>query len=74
VPALGYHWDFGDGTAADGAQTSHAYSTNGDFTVRLTVDGLDGVPFGQSFPVKVTGEMAQPDIRKNRRYVERPDR
>jgi hypothetical protein len=74
VPALGYHWDFGDGTAADGPRTSHAYTKNADFTVRLTVDGLDGVPFRQSFPVKVTGKLLQPDVSHNQRYVEPSDR
>jgi len=61
VPALAYHWDLGDGTTADGPQISHAYTRNADFTVRLTVDGLDGVPAQQSFPVKVTGALPQPD-------------
>ena len=74
VPAFGYHWDFGDGTAADGPQTSHAYTMNADFTVRLTVDGLDGVPFRQSFPVKVTGNLPQPDVSHNQRYIEASER
>ena len=74
VPAFGYHWDFGDGTAADGPQTSHAYTMNADFTVRLTVDGLDGVPFRQSFPVKVTGDLPQPDVSHNQRYIEPSER
>ncbi len=33
-----YEWDFGDGLQDDGgAETSHAYSQNGQYTVRLTV-------------------------------------
>jgi hypothetical protein len=74
VPALAYHWDFGDGTAAGGPQVTHTYTTNGDFTVRLTVEGLDGLPAQQSFPVKVTGTLPQPSVSQNRRYVEPPDR
>jgi hypothetical protein len=74
VPALAYHWDLGDGTRADGPQISHAYTRNADFTVRLTVDGLEGVPTRQSFPVKVTGVLPQPDVSQNRRYVEPSDR
>jgi alpha-galactosidase len=74
VPALAYHWDFGDGTAAGGPQVTHTYTTNGDFTVRLTVEGLDGLPAQQSFPVKVTGTIPQPSVSQNRRYVEPPDR
>jgi hypothetical protein len=70
VPALAYHWDFGDGTAADGPEVSHTYTRNSDFTVRLTVEGLDGLPALQSFPVKVSGTVPQPDVSKNPRYVE----
>ena len=74
-PALAYHWDFGDGTSADGARTSHAFTMNGDYTVRLTVDGMDGVPFQETFPVKVTGNgIPLPEIRKNQRYSEPSDR
>jgi hypothetical protein len=44
VPAVAYHWDFGDGTSADSPKVSHAYTRAGEFTIRLTVDGVDGVP------------------------------
>ncbi len=74
-PALAYHWDFGDGTSADGERTSHAFTMNGDFNVRLTVDGMDGVPFQETFRVKVTGSgIPLPEIRKNQRYSEPSDR
>jgi len=71
VPALSYRWDFGDGTTADGPRTTHTYTRNGDFTVRLTAEGLDGVPARQSFTVKVTGTLTMaPDVLQNRRYTE----
>ncbi len=71
VPAVAYHWDFGDGTSADGSKTSHAYTTAGDFAVRLTVDGVDGVPARQTFSIKVTGTLrALPSLNENRRFVE----
>ena len=74
-PALAYHWDFGDGTSADGARTSHAFTMNGNYTVRLSVDGMDGVPFQETFPVKVTDSaIPLPEIRKNQRYSEPSDR
>jgi hypothetical protein len=48
---------------------------NGDYTVRLTADGMDGVPFQGNFPVKVTGNgIPLPEIRKNQRYSEPSDR
>lgn len=55
VPALAYHWDFGDGTVEDGRQVSHAYTKSGDYTVRLVVDGVDGVPGEKKAAVSVSG-------------------
>jgi PKD domain/L,D-transpeptidase catalytic domain/Putative peptidoglycan binding domain len=39
--AAAYHWDFGDGTAADGAAASHTFGA-GRFAVTLTVTQPDG--------------------------------
>ena len=36
--ALNYKWDFGDGTAGDGAKVSHTYDKPGHYRVRLIVD------------------------------------
>ncbi len=57
VPALGYHWDFGDGTHEDGRAVRHAYTKSGDFTVRLVVDGVDAIPAEKQGSVSVSGEM-----------------
>jgi alpha-galactosidase len=73
-PAVAYHWDFGDGTSANGSKVSHAYTHAAQFTVRLTVDGVDGVPAVQNFPVNVTGSLtAFPNLSHNRRYQEPAD-
>jgi hypothetical protein len=73
-PAVAYHWDFGDGTSANGSKVSHAYTHAAQFTVRLTVDGVDGVPAVQNFPVNVTGSLtAFPNLSHNRRYQEPTD-
>ena len=40
VPALAYHWDFGDGVSADGATLTHAYTAAGNYTVRFAAEGL----------------------------------
>jgi alpha-galactosidase len=75
VPAIGYHWDFGDGTSADGTKVSHAYTSAGEFTVRLTVDGVDGLAARKDFSVKVTGNLrAHSKLSDNRRFVEPTDR
>ncbi|UCF09623.1 MAG: PKD domain-containing protein [Candidatus Bipolaricaulota bacterium] len=34
---VAYQWDFGDGTTGSGPVTSHEYTKNGEFVVRLTV-------------------------------------
>ena len=39
--AVSYHWDFGDGSAADGAIADHTYRT-GAFTATVTGTGADG--------------------------------
>jgi hypothetical protein len=57
VPALSYRWDFGDGTTEDGRRVSHTYTMAGDFSVRLTVDGIDGVSAEKRDHVAV-GDMA----------------
>ena len=73
-PAVAYHWDFGDGTSANGSKVSHAYTHAAQFTVRLTVDGVDGVPAVQNFPVNMTGSLtAFPNLSHNRRYQEPTD-
>jgi len=75
VPAVGYHWDFGDGTSASGARASHTYTRAANFTIRLTVDGVDGVPFVQTFAVKVSGNLrAFPNLADHRRFTDPTDR
>jgi PKD repeat protein len=71
VPAIGYHWDFGDGTISEGRNVAHCFTRGADFKVRLTVDGPDGMPYEQSFTIAVTGELkATPKLRANRRFEE----
>jgi alpha-galactosidase len=75
VPAFSYHWDFGDGTIAEGPNVSHCYTRAADFTVRLTVDGPDDVPYEQRFSIAVTGELKPtPQLRANRRFEESGDK
>jgi hypothetical protein len=69
VPAVEYRWDFGDGTSAAGPKVSHAYTRAAPFTIRLTVEGVDGVPAVQSFSVNVTGDLrALHNLTDNRRF------
>ncbi|HKT69803.1 MAG TPA: PKD domain-containing protein, partial [Terriglobales bacterium] len=54
-PVVGYHWDFGDGVKSDGASVHHTYTIEGERTVRLAVDGVDGTPAEKTFTVNVSG-------------------
>jgi hypothetical protein len=67
VPAVRYHWDFGDGTDATGAEVSHAYTREGEFTIHLAVDGVDGETARQDFVVKVSGQLQILPVLKNNR-------
>ena len=73
-PAVEYRWDFGDGTSASGPRVSHAYTRASPFAVRLTVDGIDGIPAVQNFSLNVTGNLrAIPNLTDNRRFQEPTD-
>ena len=69
VPALDYRWDFGDGTGAQGQQVRHTYTHAGNFTVQLTVSGIEGVSARQHFAIAVAGyPPTQFTLQKNRRF------
>jgi len=75
VPAVEYRWEFGDGTSANGPKVSHAYTRAANFTIRLTADGVDGVPSVQNFSIKVTGKLRPfSNLLDNRRFHEPTDR
>jgi len=60
VPAIAYHWDFGDGVIADGATLTHAYTHGDSFVAHLRVEGVDGLSFEKDYPVIISGSMAVP--------------
>jgi alpha-galactosidase len=64
VPALTYHWDFGDGVVADGAILTHAYTAAGTYNARLTAEGLDGETAEKTFSVTVSESMILPPPRR----------
>ncbi len=41
---LKYHWDFGDGTTAEGKSVTHIYSKSGEYAATLSVDDGLGLP------------------------------
>lgn len=69
VPALTYTWDFGDGVTATGTNPVHAWTHGGKFTVGLTVQGVDDIPYRTSSTVNVTGTVKMPSPE---RYTPKP--
>ena len=71
VPTFSYHWDFGGGTTASGEAVSHTFTRAADYNVKLTVDGVDGIPAEKSFTIAVQGTLKTAfHLLENRRYVE----
>jgi alpha-galactosidase len=69
TPAVGYRWNFGDGTSASGPSVDHTYTAAGSFTVSVTAEGVGGRNTHQSFPLTVTGFPATAfNLQANRRY------
>jgi alpha-galactosidase len=64
VPALAYHWDFGDGVTADGATLIHTYTAGGNYTVKFTAVGLDGKSAEKVFSIVVSGALNLPPPRR----------
>jgi len=70
VPALAFHWDFGDGITADGARATHAYSIPGVYTITVSAEGVDGISAKQTASISVSGAIDNnPQLEKNRRFV-----
>jgi hypothetical protein len=67
-PALADHWNFGDGTSTSGDVVEHTFTHPGTFTIRLTAEGLEGIPFDKAFQISVTGGM---DTRFNPEHATR---
>ncbi len=54
-PVLSYHWEFGDGVSADGADVSHTYTQPGQYSVRIESTGLDQSKAQHAVSINVTG-------------------
>jgi alpha-galactosidase len=67
VPVLASRWDFGDGVVAEGAILTHTYTAAGNYTVRFSAKGLDGISLEKTFSIAVSGSVTLPPPR---RYAE----
>jgi len=57
-PVLSAHWDFGDGTSADGIRVQHAYTEAGNFDVVVTATGLSSLTSHETRRVAVAGTVS----------------
>ena len=55
APVLEYHWEFGDGVSADGANVSHAYTQARPYTVTVTATGLNGRTTQNTLGISIAG-------------------
>jgi alpha-galactosidase len=58
APVLTCHWDFGDGSSADGLQVQHAFTHTGEYDVQVTVTGLGAVTNRRTSTVSITGDVS----------------
>ncbi len=58
VPVISYRWDFGDGVSLQGTKVNHAYTHAGNYSVKLSAQGLDGLASKDSFLLPVTGSIS----------------
>jgi len=71
IPALAYHWDFGDGISAQGLSADHAYTRNGVYKIVLQVDGLDGIAATKTSEITIQGTLKTTyDVEHARRFQE----
>jgi alpha-galactosidase len=54
-PMLTSHWDFGDGSAADGVEVSHTYTHEGEFEVHVTAMGVEAITNSKTLKVSISG-------------------
>jgi hypothetical protein len=55
APVLRCHWDFGDGTSADGIHVRHAYTASGNYQIEVTATGLNAMAAHKMQRIAVEG-------------------
>ncbi|MGB6826849.1 MAG: PKD domain-containing protein [Terracidiphilus sp.] len=55
APVLQYHWEFGDGVSAGGADISHAFTQAGKYTVTVTATGLNRRTLQRTLSISIAG-------------------
>jgi alpha-galactosidase len=57
-PVLRCHWDFGDGTSADGISVRHTYTSSGTYQIEVTATGLSTLASHETRKLTVEGAIA----------------
>jgi alpha-galactosidase len=57
-PVLSSHWNFGDGTSAEGLQVQHAYTHSGTYELAVTATGLGALTSSKVQKVTVDGTLS----------------
>jgi len=57
VPTASYHWDSGDGTETNRQDVSHTYTLARDYSVNLTVKGIEGLSAHKTFSITAIGSV-----------------
>jgi len=67
-PIVRCHWNFGDGTSADGVRVQHAFTAPGNYAVEVTATGLNSQASHKTQQVAVDGVVSTRfDPSRNRR-------
>ncbi|MDA0195159.1 MAG: PQQ-dependent sugar dehydrogenase [Bacteroidetes bacterium] len=59
---MDFHWDFGDGTTADGAKVSHVFERAGNYKVTLNATDSEGLSSEAFYTVSAGNEAPQIEI------------
>jgi len=58
TPVLTCHWQFGDGTSADGTVVHHTYTRAGEYEVTATATGLNSIASRKTGALSILGEVS----------------
>jgi hypothetical protein len=70
TPILICHWEFGDGSSQDGMKAEHAYTHSGEYDVRATASGLDGITSFRTTKISISGNVSTRFVPADKRRPE----
>ena len=70
APMLLSHWDFGDGSSADGASVQHTYTQAGEYNVHVTATSLDAITSSKTVTITVSGNISTRFVPADKKRLE----